>query len=84
MGIFRQYLKLRDQFYITQGVCWHEKRLKGRPSRSTNISAIGKILGVNEKRKKKKTVQEGIRRRSSISEAGKEVLHRVQHYREFK
>ena len=83
MGIFRQYLKLREQVHITQGVCWHEKRLKGRPSRSTNISAIGKILGVNEK-KKKKTVQEGIRRRSSISEAGREVFHRVQHCREFK
>lgn len=74
MGIFSQYLKLREQVHITQGVCWHEKRLKGRPSRSTNISAIGKILGVNEKKKKKKAVQEGIWRRSSISEARKEVL----------
>lgn len=53
MGIFRQYLKLREQVHITQGVCWHKKRLKGRPSRRTNILAIGKILGVNEKKKKK-------------------------------
>ena len=75
LGIFRQYLKLREQVHITQGMCWHEKRLRGRTFRNTNISGMGKILGVNEK--KKKTVQRGIKTRSNISEARKEVLHRV-------